>query len=47
MRIILTFNPIEKIPYNKINKFTIQGLIYKLLDDDGELKQLHDKFGYK
>ena len=47
MRIILTFNPIEKIPYNKINKFTIQGLIYKLLDDDEELKQLHDKFGYK
>lgn len=46
MRILLTFKTKENIDYNSINKHTIQGLIYSLLNDT-PFSNYHDLNGFK
>jgi CRISPR-associated endoribonuclease Cas6 len=46
MRILLTFQTQETLDYNSINKHTIQGLIYSLLNDT-PFANYHDLKGFK
>lgn len=46
MRLIVKFMPVRHVPASKINKHTIQGMIYSLLENT-EFEELHRKKGFK
>ncbi len=47
MRLLITFEPIDKASYYDINKYDIQGFIYNLLRESDDFSEFHDIQGFK